>query len=102
MDIMKSLLGIILRSKCKFRTGVKALRKLLPTWLALMNSALRLRRNTKVEDCIHVIKMINYSLKCIPFLFFLQEVCAKTVMPLAGKCCEFKCGTRQEHGEAYM
>ncbi|KAF0029296.1 hypothetical protein F2P81_018401 [Scophthalmus maximus] len=30
------------------------------------------------------------------------EVCAKTVMPLAGKCCEFKCGTRQEHGEAYM
>lgn len=27
--------------------------------------------NTKVEDCIHVIKLINYSFKCIPSLSFL-------------------------------
>lgn len=47
MDIMKSLLGIILRSKCKFRKGVKALRKLLPTWLALMNSSQRFRQIPK-------------------------------------------------------
>lgn len=47
MDIMKSLLGIILRSKCKFRKGVKALRKLLPTWLALMNSSQRFRKIPK-------------------------------------------------------
>lgn len=25
---------------------------------------------TKVKDCIHMIKMINYSFKCIPFFFF--------------------------------
>lgn len=48
MDIMKSLLGIILRSKCKFLgKGVKALRKLLPTWLALMNSSRHLRQIPK-------------------------------------------------------
>lgn len=47
--------------------------------------------NTKVEDCIHVIKMINYSFKCIPFFFFFytsfnlkqsQEVCAEPVVLL--------------------
>ena len=47
MDTMKSLLGIILRSKCKCRKSVKALRKLLPTWLALMNSSQRLRQIPK-------------------------------------------------------
>lgn len=26
--------------------------------------------NTKVEDCIHVIKLINYSFKCILSLFY--------------------------------
>lgn len=42
--------------------------------------------NTKVEDCIHVIKMINYSFKCIIFFCFnlkqSQEVCAEPVVLL--------------------
>ena len=63
--------------------GVKALRKLLPPWLALMNSSQRLRQNTRVEDCIHVIKMINYSFKNVSFSFLhllqpqAREGCAK-------------------------
>ena len=44
---MNSLPGIILRSKCKCRKSGKALRKLLPTWLALMNSSQRLRQIPK-------------------------------------------------------
>ena len=46
MDIMKSLLRIILWSKCKFK-GVKARRKSLPTWLALMNRSRHLKQIPK-------------------------------------------------------
>lgn len=46
---------------------------------------------TKAKDCIHMIKMINYSFKCIPFFFFFNtsfnlkqshEVCAEPVVLL--------------------
>lgn len=102
--LMKSLLGIILWSKCKFRKGVKALRKLLPTWLALMNSSQRLRQNTKVEDCIHVIKIINYSFICIPSFLTPHSTSSNHRRCVRKPCyCSLEsvvnCGCWQKHGE---
>lgn len=67
---MKSLLGIILRSKCKFRKGVKALRKLLPTWLALMNSSRRFRQIPKWRIASIWLRWLITLLNVFLFFFF--------------------------------
>lgn len=61
--------------------------------------------NTKVEDRIHVIKVINYSFKCI--LFFTPPSTSSNHWRCVQKpwgdfiweCCEFKCDGWHEHGE---
>lgn len=98
MDIMKSLLGIILRSKCKFRKGVKALRKLLPTWLALMNSSQRLRQIPKWSIASMRLRWLITLLNV--FLFLKHLVQPQAIMggvfrtrdaTCLKQCCEFKC-----------
>lgn len=68
-DTMKSLLGIMLRSKCKCRKSVNELRKLLPTWLALMNSSRHLRQIPKCRTAFIWLRWLITLLN--GFLFFL-------------------------------
>lgn len=94
MDTMKSLLGIMLRSKCKWRKSVKALRMLLPTWLALMNSSQRLRQKPKWRTAFIWLRWLITLLNVFLFLFFYtsfnlkqsHEVCAEPVVLLVWKC----------------
>lgn len=62
---------------------------------------------TKVKDRIHMIKMINYSFKCIPFFFLhllqpqaiTRGVCRTRGATRLKVCFEFKCGSWHKHGE---
>lgn len=63
--------------------------------------------NTKAEDCIHMIKMINYSFKCIPFFLHLLQlqairggVCKTRDASCLKVCREFNCGSWHKHGES--
>lgn len=95
MDTMNSLPWIILRSKCKCRKSGKALRKLLPTWLALMNSSQRLRQIPKLRIASMWLRWLITLLNVFVFFLFLNtsfnlkqwlEVCAEPVLLLVWKC----------------